>query len=163
MVGGLMVSKFDRKLPDIITDEQRQRLARLAAFGQQLSTEGVEQWRWSGSGKRPCNTQEDLPELITLPGFEFTPSAESFHQYCYENGWILKDFAWPAWSKSPAGARLLEDPELIASADVKTLSRLLTVILRSERFTEGAIAGYWFRGTIPAILRRAAELSKAKS
>ncbi len=158
-----MVSKFDRKLPDIITDEQRQRLARLAAFGQQLSTEGVEQWRWSGSGKRPCNTQEDLPELITLPGFEFTPSAESFHQYCYENGWILKDFAWPAWSKSPAGARLLEDPELIASADVKTLSRLLTVILRSERFTEGAIAGYWFRGTIPAILRRAAELSKAKS
>jgi hypothetical protein len=162
MVGGLMVSKSDRKLADIITDEQRQRLARLAAFGRQLSTEGVGQWRRPGSGKRPFNKQEDLPELIILPGFEFTPSADSFHQYCYEDGWILRDFGWPAWSKSPAGARLLEHPELIASADVKTLSRLLTVILRSERFTDGAIAGYWSRGTIPAIFCRAAELSKAE-
>jgi hypothetical protein len=162
MVGGLMVSKFHRKLPDIITDEQRQRLARLAAFGQQLSTEGVGQRRRPGSGKRPYNTQEDLPELIILPGFEFTPSADSFHQYCYKDGWILKDFAWPAWSKSHAGARLLEDPKLIASADVKTLSRLLTVILRSERFTDGAIAAYWSRGIIPAIFYRAAEISKAE-
>ncbi len=157
-----MVSKFDRKLPDIITDEQRQRLARLAAFGQQLSTDGVGQWRRPGSGERPRNTPENLSDLIILPGFEFTPAADSFHQYCYEDGWILKDFGWPTWSKSPAGAGLLEHPELIASADVKTLSRLLTVILRSERFTDGAIAGYWSRGTIPAIFFRAAELSKAE-
>ncbi len=55
----------------MVTDEQCERLARLAAFGLQLSTEGVGQWWWQGSGERPCNTQVNLPDPIVLPGFNF--------------------------------------------------------------------------------------------
>jgi hypothetical protein len=143
-----------------VKDAQRERLARLAAFGPRLAKEGI--GHWPAAEKQSKNTQQNLPLVVEIKSFPHTPAAEEFYRYCYDDGWVLGIFDWPACANEAEGASYLENVELIKAADLGTLSRLLTVILRQERFNEGGIADSWNRGIIPAILARAAELSEAR-
>ena len=73
-----------------------------------------------------------------------------FHEYVYEIGLVV-DFDWPHWNE---GKRILSEevPDLSNHSAI-TLCKLLTAIVRSERFVEGNLIAYFEDGTILKILR----------
>jgi hypothetical protein len=93
--------------------------------------------------------------VLTMGWYEFGPAGEAFRAAAA--GWIVV-FDWGTWLQTPEGAALRE-PEAVASATPDQLSKLLTAIVRSERFTDGSIAGAFESGLLLAICRRAAVLA----
>lgn len=71
--------------------------------------------------------------------------------------------ALPVWMKTEEAQALIGDHERIAEASADQLVKLTTAIVRSDRFTEGSIAGAFESGLITAICRRAAVLTGAWS
>lgn len=61
-------------------------------------------------------------------------------------------FDWPGWQTE--AQRYFADPDLLASADVATLQKLVTTLVRAERFSGGYLAQAIDSGRIRAILRR---------
>lgn len=120
-----------------------------------------------------------LPEFES-PGFAFTepfafrpqrddvlvvnepclsPLVMDFIDDLYRHGWIIA-FDWTQWDLRPL---FDEEPELIASASVDTLRRLLTTHLREDCFCEGHLLEVLESGCINAILRRLRRLYEAGS
>ena len=85
----------------------------------------------------------------------------AFLETCSSMGWVLKDFDWPAWLKSEGAIDLHDDADRLATATADQLARVLTVLIRSERFVDGALAVRAESGSILNILRRAASLEAA--
>ena len=75
---------------------------------------------------------------------------QRFHAYVYEIGLIV-DFDWPHWEE---GRNILSEevPDLSNHSAV-TLCKLLTAVVRSDRFVEGNLIAYFEDGTILNILR----------
>lgn len=73
-----------------------------------------------------------------------------FHKYVYEIGLVV-DFDWPHWDE---GKRILSgEGEDLSKHSTITLCKLLTAIVRSDRFVEGNLIAYFENGTILSILR----------
>lgn len=68
---------------------------------------------------------------------------------------------WPAWA-STAEAQRLRDVAAVADATPEQLVKLMTWIVRSDRFVEGSIEGAYESGVLGAIIARAAELAKER-
>ena len=70
----------------------------------------------------------------------------------YELG-IVTSFNWPEWD----GVERYRFGHGLVSAPVADVVRLITAVIRSDRFTDGAIAAAIEDGTLPAALRRLRE------
>jgi uncharacterized protein DUF6508 len=92
-----------------------------------------------------------------LPFFRFGPAAEAFRAAVARGGWIVV-FDWMAWLETDEGRALRDRPDALAAAAPDQLARLLTAIVRSDRFVEGSIAGAFESGLLARIARRAASL-----
>jgi hypothetical protein len=86
--------------------------------------------------------------------------AHRFYRAVYELGWILTDFDWPRWMSGEEAQRLTHDAEAVDAASPEQLARLLTAMVRSDRFCEGALAGCHESGLIIRILRRVQALAE---
>ena len=75
-------------------------------------------------------------------------------------GWVL-NFAWPAWKQTDEAISLRDDAAALAAATPEQLARLLTVLIRQDRFVEGALGSAYESGLLTSIVRRAAELVTA--
>jgi hypothetical protein len=100
----------------------------------------------------------DAEGVIHMPWYRLSPQAEAFLAALGEGGWVTP-FDWMAWIASPAGKALASSPRAVATASEDDLGRLLTAIVRSDRFNEGSLAGAWESGMLTAIVRRARELA----
>ena len=98
------------------------------------------------------------PNVFYLPFYHLSAEASAFMKMTYEKVWVLKDFDWGRWMFSPEAVRLRDDPEALASAGPEQLARLLTVVVRQERFCEGSFAEAHESGLLVGIVRRAAAL-----
>jgi hypothetical protein len=96
---------------------------------------------------------------IHLGWFELGEDGRGFLAAVADGGWV-HPFDWMAWLQTPEGQRLREVPAGVQEATAEDLSRLLTAIVRSERFSEGSIAGAFESGLLLAIARRARELAE---
>jgi hypothetical protein len=96
-------------------------------------------------------------EVERLPYFTFGPAGEAFRAAVGRGGWVFP-FDWGSWLKTPEGQALRTDPEALGRATPLQLARLLTAIVRSDRFVEGSIAGAFESGLLLRIARRAATL-----
>ena len=94
-----------------------------------------------------------------MPSFDFNETVLEFQQALNDNGWI-KSFNWPEWQET--AREYVESPERIASADAKTIQKLLTTHARKERFCEGHLAAMLENGHIVALLRRLRDLRDKK-
>lgn len=94
-----------------------------------------------------------------MPHASYAPMTSRFHQAAYENGWVLRDFDWMEWVASEEAQALLASEEAIGRASASQLMKLLTVHVRSERFSEGALLRAFESGHILAIVRRAQGLA----
>ena len=106
-------------------------------------------------------------ERFRDPAFEFarwfrlTDEARRFVQDCYDHGWILDDLDWAAWASSAEAQRLRDEPGALAAAAPGDLARLLTSVVRGDRFNEGDLLAAWESGLLRGVVDRAARLAES--
>lgn len=92
-----------------------------------------------------------------MPYFVFGPTADAFRSAVGRGGWIVV-FDWMTWLQTDAGQALRDRREALDAASADDLAKLLTAIVRSDRFVEGSIAGAFESGLLTRIAQRAAAL-----
>jgi Family of unknown function (DUF6508) len=135
-----------------MTDHER--LRALAGYEAVLAAPGFTIGHWVAP-------EPDADGVRQVPWFEYSEAAEMFRSLASANGWVVP-FDWMTWAASPAGRRLIGDPGLVADATADDLRKLITAIIRGERFSEGELAGANESGMLEAIVRRAAVLAVAE-
>ena len=100
---------------------------------------------------------------MELGYYTLNETAEAFIQSAYDLGWVVDGFDWMVWAQTPEGRALHDDREALANATPDQLARLLTAVIRMDRFSDGALADSYDSGLITAILRRAAVLASQSS
>jgi hypothetical protein len=132
-------------------------LQALAAFGPQLRAPGASAGQWAdqtGSGT--------VDDPLTMPYFKSNDLLDRFINMTYEVGWI-KNFDWMEWSRGVEAKMLFRDKALLAQATTEQMANVLTTVVRSDRFSEGAMAGYFKDGILPALAERVEALLAAKA
>jgi len=81
----------------------------------------------------------------------YSPLVSSFNNALYDNN-FCQPFDWPAWNDQ--AATFIQDPARLNQADIETIVKLFTIILRKDRFSSGSIAGALKNGFILALLKR---------
>jgi Family of unknown function (DUF6508) len=107
---------------------------------------------WHDSWRRPDG-------VIVMPRFEYSPQADEFRAAVGRSGLLQMGFAWPEWAGTPEAIALRTDHEALERATPDQLGKLLTMLIREDRFNEGALAESFESGLIAAVARRAATLS----
>ena len=102
-----------------------------------------------------------LNGLLSFPYFTFSTEAKRFFDATYDLGWVDLAFDWMEWSKTEEARRLLADHRLIASATPDQLRKLLTMIVRTDRYCEGSLESDYKSGLLTAITLRAHVLATA--
>lgn len=112
---------------------------------------------------------EFLPKF-EAPGFDFGSwdsgwfrlgnEASDFISACYEWGWVQSGFDWPEWMHTKEAERLRDDPTAIENATPEQLRRLLTLLIRQDRFVEGLVGAAFESGLLVRIVRRIATLAE---
>jgi Family of unknown function (DUF6508) len=97
-------------------------------------------------------------ELI-MPSYSFSSEADEFIRTCYDCGWIRTDFDWITWINTPEAIKLRNSPDAVEQATPDQIAKLLTALVRQERFSDGTLASAFNSGLLRAILRRAAALA----
>ncbi len=92
---------------------------------------------------------------LTMPYFELSADGLSVVRTLP----VQMGFDWPRWAQTPEARSLFEDHSRIADATAEQLIKLTTSLVRSDRFTEGSLAGAFESGLLLAIARRASVLS----
>jgi hypothetical protein len=135
-----------------MNDSDKERLERLGAFSAVFEREGFE------FGKCIVPTIDHAAGL-TIPYWEYSAEAERFIQSCYDDGWILPTFDWVEWKSSQEAAELRNSPSALAVAAPDQIAKLLTTLIRQDRFEEGNIAAAFQSGLFRLIVRRAHALA----
>ena len=128
----------------------RERLHGLASFVTVFEAPGFEFGRW----KQP--TEE--PGVMVPPHFTLGKAGAEFVKACYDLGWILADFDWPEWKETPEALNLRDDSAGIENASFDELAKLVTVLVRQDRFVEGGLSEAFEAGLLIRIVRRCAIL-----
>ena len=87
--------------------------------------------------------------------FVFGPTAEAWRASVGRGGWVTAGFDWRSWLETDEGRAMRDQSEAVASATPEQLGKLLTAIVRSDRFVEGSIEGAFESGLLARIARRA--------
>jgi hypothetical protein len=131
------------------------RLRTLAALGPILEAPDADFGHWE--------TPPVRDGVGSLGWYAFGTTAEAWRAAVAAGGWIRTGFDWPAWMATDEGRALRDDAGAVEEATAQQLARLITAIVRSDRFTEGSLAGAFETGLLARISRRAATLLAAAS
>lgn len=99
-------------------------------------------------------TPAEVDGVMQLPYVRSSRRFDEFVQALYDSGWLVP-FNWGAWQEE---AQRYLAPEALASADVETLGKLLTLHVRKDRFCDGHLLEMAEVGHLLAILERMAVL-----
>jgi hypothetical protein len=141
-----------RMTPATPKADERKRLEALAAFAPEFrkSDAGPGQWvQTTGSGTKD--------NLFQMTWFSHSKLLSDFIQTTYKVGWVVS-FDWAKWARGSEGELLRNDRSALASATPKQLSKLLTAMVRADRFVEGSLAADWESGLLRAVCERAEAL-----
>ncbi|WP_055048084.1 DUF6508 domain-containing protein [Devosia sp. A16] len=133
------------------SDYDHDKLARLAGLLPQLQVEGLGYW---------TEMRKDDDGAILMPEYAMSASALEFLDTCYADGWIRGDINWVEWKGTAEALTLRNDPAELDTASADQLAKLLTAIVRQDRFVEGELASAFDSGLIGRILSRAAKLAE---
>lgn len=124
-----------------------ERLRALARWAEEFERPGFSIGEWTGG-------EPDESGVIQMPYVAFSNEGERFVSEMYANGWVYS-FDWMAWAGTRTGSSMLGDPDRVARAAAADLARLLTTIIRGDRFAEGSIRQAFESGMLAAIASRA--------
>jgi len=94
--------------------------------------------------------QKDADGVIHMPWFELSVDALAFSRTLGKHGWIVV-FDWMSWT---GDARRLVETDGLERADLLTLRKLLTLLVRRDRFVEGSLGEAFESGLVVRILYR---------
>lgn len=104
------------------------------------------------------------------PGFVFddwrgrlTPTAQAFMRDASDLGWVRGNIDWGAWMETAEATTLRDDPSALAQADRDQLAKLLTALIRLDRFSGGTVSSAYSSGLLTGIVRRIAALERDAS
>jgi len=86
-----------------------------------------------------------------FPYINYSPEVRDFISTLNESG-LIRPFDWGSWQNE--ATRYFNDPAQLDSADIDTLSKLLTLHVRKERFCEGHLKHMLESGHIVEIFKR---------
>ena len=135
----------------------RSRLQALAVFVDELEAPDFDAGHWHAMA-----ASRDDPDVSTMPWFELSDRANAFLEAVRGKGWV-EPFDWMAWAQTREGKALREDRVALAEASADQLKRLLTTLIRADRFSEGTIAWAFESGLMAAIAQRARTLATTVS
>lgn len=127
---------------------------------QNLSKESVEALRtintriqdFNGEwGVRHENERNEAGMLI-FPWAEQEPLIQEFVSFMYENDLMVK-FAWTEWQEG-RDWYALDDENKYQQLDIGTALKLLTAVVRNDRFNEGALVWAFEDGSFPKIIQK---------
>lgn len=121
----------------------------LAGYAETLAPHGPI-GRWQGG-------EADAAGVIQMPWYDYSAEIDRFVADMYAAK-LVRSVDWMRWAGTPEAQHLISDPAAIAGASHDDLIYLLTTIIRSERFSDGEIAGAYERGTLLAVAERAQAL-----
>ena len=79
------------------------------------------------------------------------PVAEKFLEELYRSEWVIPR-RWPEWRDE---ARMIhEDPDLLQTASIDTIKRILSAHILTDRIKEGHLLKLFEEGHLQAILKR---------
>jgi O-acetyl-ADP-ribose deacetylase len=108
------------------------------------------------------STDQQVPEALrgSLMGMgqEWAPDLSAFHKAVYEEGFAYS-FPWVDWQDRAEA--FVKKPEMLATADLQDICRLLTTHVRKERFCEGHLPAMMHSGHITKLLERLQEIRHA--
>ncbi len=136
-----------RRAPADHGSSEKDRLARMAAFLLLFEDPFFRFGRWEGGEK-------DEGGSIQMPYYSLYEAAGRFEETAYRDGWILSGFDWAEWKQTPEAEALRDDAKILSEATLDQVSKLLTVLIRQDRFCEGSLAGAFESGLLSSILRR---------
>ena len=104
----------------------------------------------------------DFGGWVSTPGQTPYPNwsekTQDFVEACYELGWIER-FDWGSWAWTDEAVRLRDDAGALDEATAHQISRVLTVLIRQDRFVDGAVLSAFESGLMQRVLRRIAVLA----
>lgn len=130
---------------------ERLALESLAGFLDRLLNVNFKAGEW-------VSPKSDNDDVTHMPYVKFTEVVEEFITAANDNLWMDNQFDWPKWAGSPEAVRLIDDQRALATAEPKELSRLLTVCIRRDKFSEGSLLCDFESGLILRIVQRAAAI-----
>ena len=126
-------------------------LRALAELVDALQAPGAVFGTWVPSSPRPDGS-------ASMPYVEYGELEGRFRAAVGRGGWMRVGFDWSSWAATDEARAFEADPARIAAATPEQLARLLTWIIRGDRFSEGTLLGAFERGHLAAIGRRAQTL-----
>jgi hypothetical protein len=93
--------------------------------------------------------------VILVDPYDYSLKTDEFVHSLYENN-LVQSFEWMEWGDE--AKRYFENPVLIEAADLETIHKLFTVIVRSDRFVSGHLAEMIDKGIILKLLKRLKEI-----
>ena len=96
--------------------------------------------------------------VAIFPYVSLSEDASAFVQAAYDFGWVLTQLHWMDWQHSEEAKNFCSDNSALAQASPEQLARLLTVCIRQDRFSEGALKSSFELGLLIRILTRAAAI-----
>ncbi|MGC9270918.1 DUF6508 domain-containing protein [Acidiphilium sp.] len=98
---------------------------------------------------------------LSFPYAVLSDKVEAFIAAIYDNGWVVGHFDWPAWAGTKEAARLRDDETALVGATPEQVAKLMTVIIRQDRFAEGTVLNAFETGLVLRIVRRIDALAQA--
>ena len=135
-----------------MTPEEREQLRGLARWAVRFEDPAFSPGQWV-----PSWTGDD--GVIHLGWFDPSADMSAFLREAWSNGWAYV-FDWMTWAGTPEGRRLIKEPGAIDGAGAQDLFKILTTVIRGDRFSEGEIAGAFESGVLTAVARRAGVLAE---
>lgn len=139
-----------------MTDEaltELQRLQALAAFLPVFDSPDFVFGHWEEPPPEPDGT-------LRFPYFALGPDAQSFFEEVGRGGWVINGFDWKAWNGTPEAVALRRGDGFDRATPI-ALARLLTALVRQDRFVEGTLAEAHESGLLRRIVQRAASLANS--
>jgi uncharacterized protein DUF6508 len=133
-----------------MASDRLSRLKKLAEFAKRLREPGAS---FGKLAKAAGSTIHMGTATQSAVGSDFVTMA-------YDAGWVI-DFDWVAWKQTKRAAELHNDRNALSKATDSELAKLLTALIREDRFAEGALVANFQSGLLLAIADRAQALVAA--
>jgi len=126
-------------------------LAAVAAFSELFDAPGFSPGEWVPSEKQKNGS-------YTFPWWNGSQVVNEWLQALYDHNIIDPDSGYMEESHAEFMLRLKEDSSPIADSDLATVRRVLTYVVRADRFVEGTLAEAFHSGVAQTATRRLGEL-----
>ena len=98
------------------------------------------------------NDERTNSGALIFPWIEQHPLIQEFVHFMYDNNLIVK-FAWTEWQAGRDWFALQDDGKY-DKLDIETSLKLLTAIIRNDRFNDGALVRAFEDGSFPKIISK---------